>query len=109
MEQTACYITNCQYKKKRQPIFNTQPMRSHIARFVFSLLAYLLQMLLGSKINSQAPIFLSNFYEDHHDGRWIIKRALQIPVQILAGKFQMEFLPTISLTKAFPVAQIRPI
>ena len=36
------------------------------------------------------------------------RRALHIPVQILAGKFKMEFLPTISLTKAFPVAQIRP-
>ena len=34
--------------------------------------------------------------------------ALHIPVQILAEKFKMEFLPTISLTKAFPVAQIRP-
>ena len=36
------------------------------------------------------------------------RRALHIPVQILAGKFKMEFLPTISLTKAFPVAQICP-
>ena len=36
------------------------------------------------------------------------RRALQIPVQILAGKFKMEFLPTISPTKAFPVAQICP-
>ena len=38
------------------------------------------------------------------------RRALHIPVQILAGKFKMEFLPTIKscLTKAFPVAQIRP-
>ena len=36
------------------------------------------------------------------------RRALHIPVQILAGKFKMELLPTISLTKAFPVAQIRP-
>ena len=35
-------------------------------------------------------------------------RALHIPVQILAGKFKMDFLPTISLTKAFPVAQIHP-
>ena len=35
------------------------------------------------------------------------RRALHIPVQILAGKFKMEFLPIISLTKAFPVAQIR--
>ena len=34
------------------------------------------------------------------------RRALHIPVQILAGKFKMEFLPTTSLTKAFPVAQI---
>ena len=33
------------------------------------------------------------------------RRALHIPVQILAGKFKMEFLPTTSLTKAFPVAQ----
>ena len=32
--------------------------------------------------------------------------ALHIPVQILAGKFKMEFLPTISLTKTFPVAEI---
>ena len=30
------------------------------------------------------------------------RRALHIPVQILAGKFKMELLPTISLTKAFP-------
>ena len=29
------------------------------------------------------------------------RRALHIPVQILAEKFKMEFLPTISLTKAF--------
>ena len=36
------------------------------------------------------------------------RRALHIPVQILAGKFKMEFLPTTSLTKAFPVAQICP-
>ncbi len=36
------------------------------------------------------------------------RRALHIPVQILAGKFKMEFLPTISPTKAFPVAQICP-
>ena len=37
------------------------------------------------------------------------KRPLHIRVQILTGKFKIEFLPTISLTKAFPVAQIRPI
>ena len=36
------------------------------------------------------------------------RRALHIPVQILAGKFKMEVLPTISLTKVFPVAQICP-
>ena len=36
------------------------------------------------------------------------RRALHIPVQILAGKFKMEFLPTTTLTKAFPVAQICP-
>ena len=36
------------------------------------------------------------------------KRALHIPVQILAGKFIMEVLPTISLTQVFPVAQICP-
>ena len=36
------------------------------------------------------------------------RRALHIPVQILAGKFKIQFLPTISLTKAFPEAQIRP-
>ena len=36
------------------------------------------------------------------------RRAMHISVQILAGKFKMEFLPNISLTKAFPVAQIRP-
>ena len=36
------------------------------------------------------------------------RRILHIPVLILAGEFKMEFLPTISLTKAFPVAQIRP-
>ena len=36
------------------------------------------------------------------------KGALHIPVQILAGKFKMEFLPTIGLTKALPVAQISP-
>ena len=36
------------------------------------------------------------------------RRALHILVQFLAGKFKMEFLPTISLTKAFPVAQICP-
>ena len=31
------------------------------------------------------------------------RRALHIPVQILAGKFKMELLPTISFTKAFLV------
>ena len=36
------------------------------------------------------------------------RKTMHIPVQILAGKFKMEFLPTISLTKAFPVAQIGP-
>ena len=36
------------------------------------------------------------------------RRALHIPVQILAGKFKIESLPTISLTKAFLVAQISP-
>ena len=34
--------------------------------------------------------------------------ALHILAQILAGKFKMKFLPTNSLTKAFPVAQICP-
>ena len=32
--------------------------------------------------------------------------ALHIPVQILAGKFKMEFLLTVSLTKAFPVVSL---
>ena len=36
------------------------------------------------------------------------RRALHIPVLILAGKFKMEFLPTVSHWKGFPVAQIRP-
>ena len=36
------------------------------------------------------------------------RRVLHIPVQILAGKFKIESLPTISLTKAFLVAQISP-
>ena len=36
------------------------------------------------------------------------RRALHIPVQILAEKFKMEFLPTISLLKAFPVPQNCP-
>ena len=52
------------------------------------------------------------------------RRALHISVQTLAGKFKMEFLPTVGLTKApirpnlhkvvsssiraFPVTQIRP-
>ena len=35
----------------------------------------------------------------------LVRRALHIPVQILAGKFKMELLPTISLTKVFPIAQ----
>ena len=35
-------------------------------------------------------------------------RALHIPGQIWAGKLKLEFLPAIGLTKAFPVAQIRP-
>ena len=34
------------------------------------------------------------------------RRALHIPNQILAGIFKKEFLPTVSFTKAFPVAQI---
>ena len=38
----------------------------------------------------------------HH----IHRRALHILFQFLAGKFKMEFLPTISPTKAFPAAQI---
>ena len=36
------------------------------------------------------------------------RRALHIPVEIVAGNFKIEFLPTVSLTKAFPVAQICP-
>ena len=36
------------------------------------------------------------------------KRAQHIPVLILAGKFKMEFLPTVSHWKGFPVAQICP-
>ena len=36
------------------------------------------------------------------------RRALHIPALILAGKFKTEFLPNISLSKAFPVAQICP-
>ena len=36
------------------------------------------------------------------------RRALHIPVLILAGKFKMEFLPTVSHWKGFPVAQICP-
>ena len=36
------------------------------------------------------------------------RRAMHISVQILAGKFKTEFLPNISLSKAFPVAQICP-
>ena len=31
------------------------------------------------------------------------RRALHIPVLILAGKFKMAFLPTARLTKAYPV------
>ena len=36
------------------------------------------------------------------------RRALHIPVLILAGKFKMEFLPTVCHRKGFPVAQICP-
>ena len=36
------------------------------------------------------------------------KRALHIPVLILVGKFKMEFLPSVSHSKALPVAQIHP-
>ena len=36
------------------------------------------------------------------------RRALHNPVQILAGKFKMEFLPTVNHWKGFPVAQICP-
>ena len=36
------------------------------------------------------------------------RRALHISIQILAGKFKLEFLPTTSLTKAFPAAQTCP-
>ena len=36
------------------------------------------------------------------------RRALHILVLILAGKFKMEFLPTVSHWKGFPVAQICP-
>ena len=31
------------------------------------------------------------------------RRVNHIPVQSLSGKFQMKFLPTVSLTKAFPL------
>ena len=34
------------------------------------------------------------------------RRVLHIPVQILAGKFKMEFLLTVGLTKAFPVVSL---
>ena len=33
---------------------------------------------------------------------------MHIPVQVLAGKFKIELLPTVSLTKSYPVAQICP-
>ena len=36
------------------------------------------------------------------------KQRPQRPLTVILVKFKMEFLPTISLTKAFPVAQIRP-
>ena len=39
----------------------------------------------------------------HHQSPHI--RALQIPVLILAGKFKLEFLPTVSHSKTFPVRE----
>ena len=42
---------------------------SHTAPFESSLLAHILEMLLGSKINSHIS---SNFWPDHQDGRWVI-------------------------------------
>ena len=41
---------------------------------------------------------------NHH----ITHRALHIPAQNMVGKFKMDILPIVSLTKAFPVAQICP-
>ena len=43
---------------------------AHSARFEFSLLAHLLQRLLASKINSHIS---TNFCQNLHDGRWILK------------------------------------
>ena len=43
---------------------------AHSTMFKFSLLAHLLQMLLGSKMKYHIN---SNFCPDHQDGRWIIK------------------------------------
>ena len=42
----------------------------------------------------------------HHQS--LHRRALHIPVLILAGKFKMEILPTVSHWKGFPVAHICP-
>ena len=36
------------------------------------------------------------------------RRALHIPALILAGKFKIEFLPTVGHSKGFPLAPIRP-
>ena len=43
--------------------------QTHSAPFESSLLAHILQMLLGSKINSHIS---SNFWPDHQDGRLVI-------------------------------------
>ena len=55
------------YTDKLRYILN--PSNSHTAPFESSPLADILEMLLGSKINSHIS---SNFWPDHQDGRWVI-------------------------------------
>ena len=61
-------------------------------------------MASGGQEDSFSRLALAVYCDDSSPHR----RALHIPVQNLAGKFKMEFLPTKSVSKAFPVAQICP-
>ena len=41
---------------------------------------------------------------EYYDESSLCRRVLHIPVQILAGKFKMEFLPRVTCMNLFPAA-----
>ena len=53
---------------------------AHTAAFEFSLIAHMLEMLLGSKI---APHISLNFCQVHQDGRLVIKALIVIQFQVV--------------------------